>query len=402
METISPLAEKERIKAVDTLRGFAILGIFLVNMQDFSSPWLYLGIGDLWKSKIDIGTQIFIDIFAQANFYTLFSMLFGFGMIIFKERINKKGLNFIPMYTRRLFVLLIFGIIHAFLIWHGDILISYALVGFLLILFHKAGNKTLLSWAFALIIFPALLISVSLFANNGGVYSRFNQTMVNKSIEVYGSGTFLEITAQRINDWSYVNWQNGLGLVILSLILLPMFLFGAYIAKKRWFHDVEQHLNTIKKVWLLSLVIAIIFKSLPYLYEQKGALFQIQDLIGGPATAIFYATSIILLMRYKWWNHKLSYLGYVGRLSLSNYLFQSLVSTTLFYGYGFGLYGKVSPFYGSLIVIIIFTIQIILSKLWLSKFIIGPAEWVWRSLTYMKVQQFKRVNNSLKNEIYPK
>ncbi len=391
MEKISPISLNERITAIDIIRGFAIFGIFIVNMQDFSSPWLYLDTGYYWKNVIDIGTQIFIDVFAQASFYTLFSFLFGFGMIIFMERAVHKGISFVPLFSRRLIVLFFIGILHVVFVWHGDILISYALIGFLLILFHQAGTKTLLSTALSLIIIPSTITSIYLYnleRNASGPLTRFNGVLAQKSIDIYSHGTYIEIMYQRLNDWLYVN--GGLGYIFLIFSLLPMFLLGAFVAKKKLFHHIENHLPQIIKIWKLSFIVAIFFKLvLPYMFKRYEALFYLQDSIGGPATAMFYASSLILLTKNTAWRRRLSFFAAVGRLSLSNYLVQSIISTMIFYSYGFGLYGKVRPIYGLILTFIIFTIQAIISHFWLKKFMIGPAEWVWRSITYKKAQPFK-------------
>lgn len=390
MDKLTPITEQERLVVIDVIRGFALLGILLVNMQDFSSPWLYIEPSQLWNTSLDRYTDIFIDLFAQASFYTLFSFLFGFGMVIFKERAEAKGYSFIPLFSRRLLVLLILGIIHAFLIWHGDILISYALIGFILLLFHKSEAKTLFNWAVALILVNSILFGGLLLwweVNYPGIFDGYNMDMVNQSLEVYSSGTYLEITQQRINDWLYVN--NLTNYIFLILAILPMFLLGVFFAKKRWFHEPNNYHQELRKVWIVSLILAVTFKLLPYIGNGMEALFHLQDSIGGPASAIFYATSIVLLFQKEWWRTKLINLSYVGRLSLSNYLLQSLIGTFIFYGYGLGFYGQLRPFYGVLLTIAIYILQIQLSKLWLKSYKIGPAEWLWRSLTYKSKQRLK-------------
>lgn len=391
MERLSPTLANERINSIDVIRGFALLGIFFVNMLAFSAPWLYLEPGQLWNSKLDVATETFIDIFAQASFYTLFSFLFGFGMILFMERAKQKGASFVPLFSRRLVILLVIGIIHAFLIWHGDILITYALVGFILLLFHKTDAQTMLIWAILLILVPSLLLGglyLYVELQNPLAFAGYDLTMVNQSIEVYSTGSYLDITKQRINDWYYVN--NPFGYIFLTLVILPMFLLGAFVAKKRWFHEPVKYAKEIKKVWLISLSVAVVFKLLPYYAGKYQGFFYIQDTIGGPASAIFYATSIVILFQKPFWQKLLTPLSYVGRLSLSNYLFQSIVATLFFYSYGLGLYGQVRAFYTFLLAIGIYIIQIYLSKWWLSKYRIGPAEWLWRSLTYKKVQRLKK------------
>ncbi len=393
MEPLLPISNKERIDSIDIIRGLAIFGIFLVNMLDFSSPWQYLEPGILWPNKIDVLTEYFIDIFAQASFYTLFSFLFGFGMIIFKDRAVAKGYNFVPLFSRRLFILLIIGMIHAFLIWHGDILISYALIGFILLLFHDTKAKALLIWALMLIIIPTIILGglyfvYDLSTNNLNIYNNVDMALVGKTIEIYSSGSYSEITIQRFNDWKNVNL--GFGTIYITLILLPMFLLGAYFAKKRYFHNVEENLLIIKRIWISMFIIGFFFKILPYIVNGSYTIDFLQDQIGGPATSLFYATTIILLVRYDKWKEILIPFSYVGRLSLSNYLFQSILCTTIFYGYGFGLYGRVSPFIGLLLTISIFIIQVLLSKYWLAKFTTGPVEWIWRSLTYKRILPIKK------------
>ncbi|MFT4414886.1 DUF418 domain-containing protein [Fredinandcohnia humi] len=393
-ERFTPITAAERITSIDVIRGVAILGIFLVNMPSFFSPILYIDPLEWWNGGLNQWTNQFIDIFAQASFYTLFSFLFGFGMIIFKERAVSKGFSFYPLITRRLLVLLLLGCIHAFLIWHGDILISYAIVGAVFLLFHKSKPLTLLIWALVLIFIPNLLLGglmllAVMFEPELGAYP-YDEELAFQSTEIYSSGSFIEITLQRIQDWYYVNSLENLFFLVLSL--LPMFLLGAFIAKTKWFEKSDLHLKKVKILWVISFVIGVPLKLLPYYTEKNIAMEFLQDSIGGPGTAIFYATTIVLLMRLPIWQKLFAPFSFVGRLSLSNYLLQSVVCTTIFYGYGFGLYGKIEPITGFLMTIVIFIIQIVLSQLWLKKFRYGPVEWVWRTLTYgQKVEIGKKV-----------
>lgn len=383
-EILMPITTKERIQSIDVIRGLAILGIFLVNMPSFYAPILYLDPEKWWSGKLDQATNQFIDIFAQASFYTLFSFLFGFGMVIFKERAIAKGYSYYRLITRRLIVLLIIGCVHAFLIWHGDILISYAIVGTIMILFHKAKPITLLIWSLLLIFIPSLLLTglmilASLVAPEVAVYP-YDELLAGKLVEVYSSGSFIDITLQRMEDWYYTN--NLETVFFLILALLPMFLLGAFIAKSKWFEQPDEHLKKIKVLWLISLIIGLPTKLGPYLFGKNLGTDYLQDSIGGPATAILYAASIVLLTRLPICKKILSPLAAVGRLSLSNYLFQSIICTLIFYSYGLGFYGKMKPFAGTLLAIGIFIVQIFLSKLWIGKFRYGPIEWIWRALTY--------------------
>ncbi|MBD8067590.1 DUF418 domain-containing protein [Bacillus sp. PS06] len=388
---LQPISSTERIKVIDIIRGFAIFGIFLVNMPAFNSPSVYLQPEDWWSSALDLATLTFIDLFAQANFYTLFSFLFGFGMVLFQERAVQKGYSYPSLVTRRLLILLFIGCIHAFLIWHGDILISYAIIGALYLVFHKTKPTSLLVVSLLLIFVPTFLffglLMLVYLVEPTSLIPTYSSHLVEETTKIYSSGSFIEITMQRIQDWYYVNnLGNGLFLVFA---LLPMFLLGAYIAKKKWFAQVESHLLVIRRLLYISLVIAIPMKLLPYYTEKNIATDYVQDAIGGPAMALVYATTIVLLTRKKLWQSIFSPFGYVGRLPLSNYLFQSVMCTLIFYHYGLGFYGKVSPFFGVILTVVIFIVQLGISKWWLSRYQFGPVEWFWRTLTYGRKQKMR-------------
>ncbi|HZG61548.1 MAG TPA: DUF418 domain-containing protein [Anoxybacillus sp.] len=397
MDKLTPISINERIEAIDIMRGLAILGIFFVNMLDFNSPVMYLKPGSWWNEPLDRWTEIFIDIFAQASFYTLFSFLFGFGMVIFRERALAKGYSFPLLFGRRLLVLLGMGCIHAFLIWHGDILISYALLGFVLLLFHQMSPRGWLISALLLLIVPnsmiSLLLGFSVLLGEGDSFRFYDEMLANQALENYRDGTWFDIFWQRWNDWMYVN-GSLFSIFFLFIALLPMFLLGAYFAKKRWFADVENHLAKLKKIWIVTFIIGFSFKLLPYLTTNNIFTEYVQDMFGGSATAVFYATSIAIFSQKPFWKKVFAPLAVVGRMSLSNYLFQSMLCTLLFYNYGLGLYGSVRPFYGLLLTIVIYCLQIVLSKLWLKRYTMGPMEWIWRTLTYGRKQPLRRAATS--------
>ena len=159
---LAPTQQVERIQIVDILRGFALFGILLVNMALFSRPFQsILFPADPSMPWYDRAAEWLIHTLAEGKFYAMFSLLFGLGMVLLMERIQARGGRFVPLYVRRLLALLLIGLVHAFLIWPGDILILYALVGFPLILFRKARPRTLLIWAVILIAIPLLLTAAS-------------------------------------------------------------------------------------------------------------------------------------------------------------------------------------------------------------------------------------------------
>lgn len=180
--------------------------------------------------------------------------------------------------------------------------------------------------------------------------------------------------------------------------LLPLFLFGMYVAKKRWLHDIHTHKSALIKIWLSTMLIFLIFKAGPYFFGNPYWMSYAQDSIGGTASAIFYLFSITLL--YEHGSRIVKPLTYVGRMALTNYLFQSCISFILYYSVGFGLYGDIRPIWSVFIVTFIFTFQIGASAWWLSYYKYGPVEWLWRSLTYGEKQRMKRISNEKGGKIY--
>ncbi|WP_240455731.1 DUF418 domain-containing protein [Virgibacillus sp. Bac332] len=386
----TPTREKDRLVWIDAARGFAIFGIFIVNIGAFSAPYfLYGGEGVAWPSSLDHTVQGIIDIFFQASFYSLFSILFGFGIQLMKEGLFVKGIAFYPILIRRLMVLIGFGIIHAFLIWHGDILLSYGIIGLFLLLFLDVKDRTLLGWGVTLLVGSVSMLTLFLY-NARHFLNEYDDVMINQALENYQSTTIQAIWYQNFQDWMYGN--GGIVFFIMIATILPLFLFGMYIARKRWLHKPKQYHSIIKRLWFSSLILFILLKLAPYLFGNPTWFSMIQDNIGGSFSALFYLTSITLLAQTKVGAAILQPLVYVGRMALTNYITQSVICFVLFYGVGLGLYGAISPLIGVLMVIVIYFLQIIYSKWWFIHFRFGPLEWIWRSLTYNQKQYLRRKN----------
>ncbi|WP_040981915.1 DUF418 domain-containing protein [Oceanobacillus jeddahense] len=385
---MQPYQRNKRLEWIDAARGFAILGIFMVNIGAFSAPYfLYGGTENAWNTKIDQFSLIFIDIFFQASFYTLFSILFGFGIQIQKNSLDKKGISPYGFFGRRLGALIVFGIIHAFAIWSGDILLTYGTMGLLLLLFLYSGEKVLIGWAVGLLGASTIILTGLQYAVRDFIDISYTAE-INQAFQSYRSNDFSIILAQNFQDWQL---SNGIfSFFLFPFIFLPLFLFGMYLAKKRWFHEPLDHKGILKKVWVISLIVFILFKIGPYTFGNPLWFSLVQDNIGGTASAVFYLTSITLLWEKNMARKVLSVLKPIGKMALSNYLLQSIISFWLFYGVGFGLYGEVRPVQQIALVVVIFCLQIIGSIIWLRYFQFGPVEWLWRSITYKKIQPMKR------------
>ncbi len=383
-----PVKEKDRIVWIDIVRGFAILGIFIVNIGAFSAPYfMYGGAEDAWNEPIDQFVQIVIDVFFQGSFYTLFSILFGFSWQLMKDRLDIKGINYSAFLFRRQLILVGFGIIHAFLLWHGDILLSYGLVGLLLLLFIEVKDRTLIVWVVLLLGGSVSLLTIG-FYQVRNLIEGTNETAISQAMENYSSNQLFVILGQNLEDWSIAN--SGTSFIFLIITLLPLFLIGMYLARKRWLHEPGKHQQLLWRILLVTFPLFILLKLGPYSIDNPLWLSYLQDNLGGTASALFYLVFLTLLSQYSRGLILIEPFKYVGRMALSNYILQSIFCFILFYGIGFGLYGSIKPSIAIFIVIGFYSLQVIGSKWWLSRFRFGPLEWVWRSLSYKKKQAIRK------------
>lgn len=403
---VAPVEQEERIQELDILRGVALLGILIANMPLFSSPYLYIQMLDKpwWTQSIDPFALWFIYAAVETKFLSMFSLLFGISFAIFMERASRKNRNAFALYTRRLSVLLAFGMIHSYFIWYGDILLLYAILGFLLLLFHKCRPNTLLIWAISLLIIPAAWIAVHTFAPQilpfglplGPAQAEIER-QVQSSLTHYGSGTYADMFHQRLTDLA--NLQNGT--LPAAPLSLAMFLLGAYAWKKGWSHWQAANQAWIRTIWPVSGAVGLIFLALQiWLREtadrQHAGFLEAHFagvLIAGPALSLFYATSVLILLQKPRFRKWITPFRHAGQMALTNYLMQSIICTLLFYRFGLGMYGQVRPAYGLMLSVLIFAFQAGASAWWLKRYRFGPVEWLWRTLTYGSIQPMKRRNH---------
>ncbi len=408
--TLEPVRPQERIETIDILRGFAVFGILMVNMQYFSAPfYLYIVDTPLFTSIPDRIAGWFIRFFAEGKFYSIFSLLFGFGLIVQMKRAEVKAVSFLPNYRRRLIVLLLFGLIHGFLFWSGDILVIYAILGFLLLLFRNRKPKTIITWAIISILLPVLIAGLGFVfielgrsipqaaaqidASFAEVAQKYKD-LVERSITVYSQGSYGEILSRIAQDTLFMYTF----MIFWAPNILALLLVGIYIARRGVLNDTPAHLTFIKRAQFWGLGLGIVGNFLFVLMREYSNpsvpsffsfLSTLGFAIGAPSFCFFYTATIIRMIQNDKWKKKLTPLASIGRMAISNYLFQTLICTTIFYSYGLGLYGKFGPSLGLLLTIGIFLIQITLSAWWLKRFQFGPVEWLWRSLTYRKSQPMR-------------
>ncbi len=407
---MTPIATAERLPAVDVLRGFALFGILLVNMPAFAWPVrvIITQVAE-WKGLYDNLAYSFIVLFGESKFFSMFSLLFGFGLYMMMERTGARGGRFVPLYLRRLLVLLLIGLVHILGFWVGDILVLYAILGGLLLLFHKAQSKTLLTWGVTILFLIAVFyvgllgfIALKNMQPDGAVRMAqfFAETKAAykqaaaQTIQAYRHGTLAEILTQHQVNFKFM-WA-------FTPFLMPnifaMFLLGLYIGQRGILQDIPAYLPLIRRVQLVGLGLGFTGELLVILLSEitnlivptpLGTLRSVIHVFSGPILALGYMSTLVLLLQKDTWLHRLAPLASMGRMSLTIYLMQTLICTTIFYHYGLGLYGQVGPAAGLILTVVIFALQIPFSLWWLTRFRFGPTEWLWRSLTYLQWQPMR-------------
>lgn len=400
MNTSAPVAVKQRHIILDALRGFALLGICLANYPEFSL-YTFLSPEDvesLPSHGIDLITKYFLYIFIDGKFYTIFSILFGIGFSIILENNQKRGAKATRVFYRRMLGLLIIGLLHLMLVWSGDILMLYALVGMLLPVFYKRKDKTVIIWAIGFLVLPVIVDFVCQFT---GIYlSAKLKEWEGLLADHYG-----------ISDVGYAFWlkdAQSYGDVFKFLVMgsverlsefvdgnryfkvAGLFLFGFLIGRHKVFIRLQQIKKQLVKImaWSLSFGIPLsVFYAWSAINGHPWGLGAHSSLYLGSV----YITSLgyICLFSYLYINTRdgviWKILAFPGRMALTNYIGQSFIGTWIFYGIGFGIGTSVGLFVTEWIALGVFCCEVLISGLWLNYFKFGPLEWIWRCFTYKRL-----------------
>ncbi len=432
-----PVSAHERLTSVDVLRGFALLGILAMNIVAFA--WPGPAYGDPMRGAGFAGSDravwFFNHLVLEAKMMTIFSMLFGAGLVLMNERAGSRGASLRGVYYRRVLWLLVIGAIHAYLIWEGDILFLYAECGLFLYLFRNKTPRTLiiLGVTSMMLIVPlvlgfgaaingmkAITARVDALVEAGETPSKLDKRLHdiwtdrlqeelkpdpdqklknwNEEMAAYRGG-YLGIVKHRAFDvlmGQTFGFLLGGFLFTGARMLLGMGLMklGVFAAERSrlfyaWMAALGYGIGLPLMILDATLMIRHEFKSD---YMLQGGISY--NAFGSLVVALGHVGLIMLIVQsgaLAWLTRRLAA---VGRMALSNYLTHSVVCTTLFYGYGFGLFGQVNRTGLAAIVLTIWLIQLWISPIWLKHFRFGPAEWLWRSLTYSKIQPMKHTCTS--------
>jgi uncharacterized protein len=400
---LMPVAAAERVAMLDALRGFALFGILLANLMGF-----VVGPAPESMRTVHIGAalagplEFLLEWLVVGKFYSLFSLLFGIGFAIQLQRLDARGEG-AARYVRRLVVLFAFGIAHMLLLWIGDILSLYALVGLVLLLFRRASERTLLISAALLWLAPILwqaAMSYSSFAPQQplidaaiSTFTRFGVDVRQGPLPIWTSADYL--LHLRSHPGEILVRYHDFVEQLRPAKVLAMFLLGLWAGRRRIFADPGAHLPLLRRIMLGGFLLGV---PLAFARAWLGAvdgnaptgqlLEEVAYCLATPVLALAYAAAFALL-----WTRssggRLALFAPAGRMALTNYLGQTFLMCLLFFGWGFAMMGRLHLGFLPLVAIAIFGSQVAYSRWWLRRYRFGPLEWLWRTLTYGKAQPMR-------------
>ena len=401
----APTADSERVVAVDSLRGFALLGILVMNIQSFamvSATYMNPTVsGDL--SGLDYWVWLFSHLLADMKFMTIFSMLFGAGIVIVADRQTARGRSAASLHYRRMGWLVIFALAHAYLLWYGDILFTYAVCGMLLYPLRRLPPALLLFLG-VLMVGVASAISIGFGASMQywpeQALQEFEADEWSPSAEMLGveieryRGSWLDQMPHRALTSFFVQtfvflillfWRAG-GLMLIGMALWRWDVFSA--KRSVGFYTTL----VLFGVCGLPLILYGVQRNLAADWDVRYSFFfgNQFNYWGSVMVSIGYVGFVMIACKTSLLPRLMSSLAAVGQMALTNYLLHTLICTTIFYGHGLGQFQRFSRVEQLLLVFAIWVFQLVASPIWLRHFRFGPFEWLWRSLSYWRRQPMRR------------
>lgn len=407
---MNPLPPAERMQVLDVLRGFALLGILLMNMEGMAGPVITSGTGlDPALTGADRWADALVYVFVQGKFFTLFSLLFGMGFAVMSQRAQDAQRPFAGLYWRRGLTLLAIGLVHALLIWSGDILVTYALLSMLLLAFREVSGHWLVWLAIASFLAPlGLMMALGLMGTMmqstpelAAVWKeamsgqdKMIAEMLEGQRQAFGSGTYWQATSQRAKDLGF----SLMNLMVVGPLVFGMFLLGSWFVKSGAIAQPQTRPRLFRALRWLALPAGLALVSISFAIDPTQHPDELSftastafclGMLGGALMCLGYAGWVVRGMQSPAWTTMLARLAPAGRMALTNYLLQSLACTLVFYGYGLGYFERLPRAWQIPCALCLFGAQVLLSRWWLRHFRFGPMEWLWRSATYLKPQPMR-------------
>ncbi|SNR56059.1 DUF418 domain-containing protein [Halorubrum vacuolatum] len=396
--TPSPTPTTERIVSLDALRGIAVLGILIINVRVFAMPEATLLNPTVYGDLTGANYLVWLlgHILAELKFITLFSLLFGAGVMLFFDHKGGDGDPPLRLHYRRTGWLLFIGVAHAYLLWYGDILVAYAICG-LWIVFVRGWTPTVKLAAGTLMIAVPSVLEVATAATAPpeliAEQWRPAEETLRREVETYQSGWVAQLEhrvpaaleRQTVGFVGSSFWRTS------GVMLFGMALYELGVLTDRRSNRFYRRLAVVGLVVGLVPIVAGVVYIEAADWATEAALYWRQfNYWGSLPLAAGYIGVIYLGCRRLSGGIAVAAMAAVGRMAFTNYLFQTVLATTLFYGHGLGLFGQLSRIELVGVVLAIWTIQIPLSVLWLRRYRYGPVEWLWRTLTYKEIQPIRR------------
>ena len=402
MDAIQPTTTKERFAVLDALRGFALFGILLANLLSFFGLYVLPSEEVIALPILDRGVLFFIDMFVEGKFYSLFSMLFGIGFGLQAMRMQQTPGFFKTYWYRRMVILLAFGLTHMVFIWNGDILTLYALLGMLLPLFMNLSDRALIRWIVCLLVVPIPMFFLTYATSDWSFWGSLSRYSAELKTELgYGDLSNLEMrTSDSAREVFFGNFLNVIPRPMSYLTtgrypqVLGLFLIGMYAA--RHLSPVAAGRVPLNRITIAAFVAGLL-GSFAYAaiklvigggylpHTPIGALQAFAYFLGAPLMALAIGWVFITGWRRTSGAGVFAPLATLGRMALTNYLFQTSLSMALFFGYGLGLMGQLPFTLLPLFAFGILLIQWIMSHYWLRWQPQGPLESIWKKLAYARL-----------------
>lgn len=378
-----PVLANERVQTLDIIRGLCLLGILVINVFGFFLPMPYIDLYAWYRgSPFELVVYENIAIYIQGSIYPLFAMLFGYGVAMQYTKATNSGVSFYSFAPRRFTILLIIGVVHGVVIWWGDILTAYAICAFVLLAFIRFHSKDLLLSALMLnsLWHLYMLFVLGYFVFRDVVMELYiDIEAIEGVVTAYTLGSWSDSFMQRAEDFFYM-FQPFMWLTTL----LAYMLVGAAASKWRLIERARER----KRFWFIlmtiTLALGIYMKSLFVFGDGTYLQYYVQTFVGGPLVAIGYASVVVLLCTMPFVQRLCKPFASIGRMSMTMYLMQSVVMTTLSYSYGAALYGKLDVYDMLYVALGLYVLQVIIAELYFMKFAQGPIEACWKRLAYKK------------------